>query len=587
MADADDCAQSLEPFQEAAAEWALLQPRHHARWLESAARAAARQPDLLAQEAVEKIEKDIMGAVLHWIARNKKRAHPQLETGPAVDKELYQRMDDERRAAADVATAYYKRVRHEKLELLPPVKLDAGGGREITVPVVVTPATRPTIQEYASLHGLDITLRQLAVKRTKAAAVFESDNARRVPSHDAFVQAKEYALVDENRFPFELYVTPSSPDALSAKGRVGLRVCVLLHFVLPLLHEKDGFMKDCYSTGRPCGRNLNWALKDAWKRRAWGLINKLATFKGFTMAADCVSGRGEYSNKKGADKSYQMSTCASRNKTTKEELHKALRRCGRGAYEPYLGAYFDDMERISQKYSGALSANQDGITSDMLEHARYPRPKLHTQVLESDGKFGSVTFHLDAHAAFANLIANTDVYPEGFHEYRCGQYVDGVTGFAQATPQGGVRLTRGDKRAHFVLPPLPPLGEHVAPLPALRFAMVHSPDSHAGVQLADVVHRMVDHHAAVGGVMDDHLMGITAEHADVVRAMTGQSDNGARSRARSSDERVVRMRTLREQLLSDLDARMALLAKQLSSGGRVGNRIALYPVDLRDRGDRE
>ena len=98
---------------------------------------------------------------------------------------------------------------------------------------------------------------------------------------------------------------------------------------------------------------------------------------------------------------------------------------------------------------------------------------------------------------------------------------------------------------------------------------------------------MVDHHAHTGGVLDDHLMGIMAEHASVVRAMTLQSDDCARNRARSSDERAVRMGTLCEQLLSDLDARMALLAKQLSSGGRVGNRIALYPVDLRDRGDRE
>ena len=227
------------------------------------------------------------------------------------------------------------------------------------------------------------------------------------------------------------------------------------------------------------------------------------------------------------------------------ELRRALRKVGRSQYAHFLAAYFEAIELISAKYSAFLSVGQDLITAEMAAGAKFPRPKLHTQIVDSDRKFGSICFHLDSHAAFSNIITNTDVFPPGFHDFRGGQYVDGCSGYAQAPERRGVRLTRGDKRAHFVLPPLPPVGTAVAPLPALRFGMVHSPEHEVGAKLAGLVHDLRDHHLYMTeqtqrDTVDAYWLGLEMEHQQVVAAMFGVPGvHSGRTRGSASGAKLI------------------------------------------------
>ena len=184
-------------------------------------------------------------------------------------------------------------------------------------------------------------------------------------------------------------------------------------------------------------------------------------------------------------------------------------------------------------------------------------------------------FHLDNHAAFSNIILNDDVYPPGFHDYGGGEYVDGCTGFAQRPAQGQVRLTRGDKRPHFVLPPLRPVGSptEVAPLPALRFASVHSPEADTGVRLAALLHAMTSHHATLmeceDTCSDAHWQLLVADHASVIRSML-HVPQPRPSRAQPASKAA-----------SVSPEAITRLGQQLLACGRVGNRIVMYTSDLR------
>lgn len=201
--------------------------------------------------------------------------------------------------------------------------------------------------------------------------------------------------------------------------------------------------------------------------------------------------------------------------------------------------------------------------------------RVHTQVTESDRKFANVCYHLDNHAPYSNMIVNDNVFPAGFHDYLGGQYVDGCSGYAQTPAQGQVRLTRGDKRPHFVLPPVRPQGhpDSVAPMPVARFASVHSPEADAGVRLADICHRVVRYAADCEvGAYDEWLLQQMAEHDVTVRSMFGTA--GMRSSRRACAPR--RLPVITERLLDAIQHEK----DQLLAGGRVGNRIVMYTSDL-------
>ena len=60
-----------------------------------------------------------------------------------------------------------------------------------------------------------------------------------------------------------------------------------------------------------------------------------------------MSARAEYTNKKGAEKSFQCSSAAARERTSHDQERNDLKKLGRRDYLPLLDALYTALERIS------------------------------------------------------------------------------------------------------------------------------------------------------------------------------------------------------------------------------------------------
>ena len=80
--------------------------------------------------------------------------------------------------------------------------------------------------------------------------------------------ADAYALCTHLGDPYEVVINAHSTDALTVEQIIGVRVQIYLQLSGPQLRGKEAFMKNCYSTGKPIGQNLNWCASHSLRRQA-------------------------------------------------------------------------------------------------------------------------------------------------------------------------------------------------------------------------------------------------------------------------------------------------------------------------------
>ena len=98
----------------------------------------------------------------------------------------------------------------------------------------------------------------MAVKKSAGHRGFVEDNMQRIDGYDKLMAAEVFVFANELGGPYEVIVAPHSPDALDISGIAGELVKAYVTLCLWELEGKKSFMKECYSSGRPIPRQLNW-----------------------------------------------------------------------------------------------------------------------------------------------------------------------------------------------------------------------------------------------------------------------------------------------------------------------------------------